>query len=350
MDTDTNVERLISDAIVDHIFPGAVVGYIREGRTAILPFGQLTYEPKSPPVTAETVYDLASITKSVPTSSIILHLIETGKLSLDDHAATFIPELAGPEKEHILIKHLLTFTAVFDLPNRLAFFAPQGKTAIFDTIYSSPLQYPPGEHYRYSNIPMLFLGMIAEKVLGKPLDEIADELFFKPLGMATTTFHPERLPAATFAPTEVNELGEVVGRVHDETAWALYRAGMVSGHAGLFSTADDLLRFGEMLLNGGQYEGRYYFKPITVKKMWTEVVSDGKNGMALGWATGHAGYIDSPLPSHTFGKNGFTGTLLLMNPDRKSCLVLLSNRTYPKRPKTPEKINAVCRELAEIVL
>lgn len=337
-------------AIEDGTFPGAVVGYIRDEERNVLPFGHLTYNSGAKKVTTQTVYDLASITKSIPTSSIILYLVENGRLSLDDPAVMFIPELTGAEKERILIRHLLTFTVTFDLPHRLAFYAPGGKAAIFNAIYRSPLKYPPGEQYEYSNIPMLILGMIAERVLEESLDSIADKLFFGPLGMVSTTFHPERLSSATIAPTEVDKQGEVVGIVHDETARALYKAGIISGHAGLFSTADDLLTFGQMLLNNGEYNGRRYFKPSTVQKMYTEVVSSGTRGMSLGWVTAHEGFTNPKLPSHPFGKDGFTGTLILLEPAGKRCVVMLSNRTYPKRPEGPQKINAVIKALAETVL
>lgn len=344
------IQELIEGAIEDTVFPGAVVGYADQNDIRILPFGRLTYDVNAEGVTAETTYDLASITKVIPTSSIIVSLIEKGYLSPEDQVIKYIPEIENSDREKILIKHLLTFTVTLDLPQSLTAYAPDGAQAILNTIYKTPLTDPPGQRYCYSNAPTILLGIIAERTLKKPLDKIADELFFKPLQMNSTTFHPELLNQALIAPTEINERGEVRGQVHDETAWALYRAGFISGHAGVFSTAGDLLIFGQMLLTEGKYNGHRYFEPSTVKKMRTELINNGRFGMALGWEMNQSDYMSANISAKTFGKDGFTGTMLLIEPEKKKCLVLLSNRTYPKRPQTSDAVNKIRRNLADIVL
>ena len=350
MSIEADIDELISNAIQDQTFPGAVIGFIRNDTITILPFGRLTYDEKAEKVTTQTVYDIASLTKVIPTNSIILSLIEKDLLSLDDQVATFIPELMAAHKNDVRIKHLLTYTAVFDMQHRLSYYASKGKDAILAAIYNAPLKHPLGEHYGYSNIPPILLGMIAETILKRPLDNIADTMFFHPLQMHHTTFHPEKLQSATIAPTEINTRGKVIGKVHDEAAWAFYQAGAMNGAAGVFSTASDLLRFCHMLLHDGQYNNHQYFEPSTVAKMWTEVVRDGNSGVSLGWYTTHPSYIPANLSPHIFGKDGFTGSLILLDPDKKNGLVMLSNRTYPKRPETPIMINEVRRRLVEIIL
>jgi CubicO group peptidase (beta-lactamase class C family) len=297
-------------------------------------------------VSRDTVYDLASVTKVIPTNSIILSLIERGLLSFDDQAIKFLPELTCPNSDQILIRHLLTFTVVFDLPHRLSSYASEGKSSIVKAIYDAPLKYPPGEKYVYSNMPSFLLGMIAEKISGKPLDAIAADMFFRPLRMTRTTFHPEDLKHISVAPTEIDAQGEVVGVVHDESARALYKEGVIAGHAGLFSTTGDLLRFGRMLLQDGESGGHRFFKPETIQEMGKEVVNNGESGVSLGWATNHLGHTNPRTSSYVFGKDGFTGTTILLDTHKKRCLVLLSNRTYPKRPETREDISVVRGKLA----
>lgn len=343
------IKAVVDQAIADKVFPGAVVGFIKHGQRTVLPFGKFTYDTASPAVSLETVYDLASVTKTIPTNSIILKLIEDGRLSADDPVVKFVPELAMAGRDQILIKHLLTFTVLFALKSRLTSYASGGAAAIYRAIYESPLAYPPGEHYHYSNAPIILLAQIAERVSNQPLDKLADRLFFRPLGMASTSFHPEQLDLSRVPPTEINQRGEVRGQVHDETAWALYQKSIIGGHAGLFSTAGDLLTFGEMLLNGGELAGRRCFKTETVGAMSREVFNDSKFGMALGWELKQSDYMSPALPANVFGKDGFTGTLILIEPINQTCLVILSNRTYPERPENSDAINRVRRQIEDVV-
>jgi CubicO group peptidase (beta-lactamase class C family) len=347
---DQDIAGVMQRAIREHVFPGGTVGYITEGTTAILPFGQLTYEEQSRPVTKDTVYDLASVTKAIPTTSITLKLIEDGKLSADDRVIKFIPELSMLGKETILIRHLMTFTVTLDMGGRLSELSGHGVEAVFDKLFQAPLKHPAGTQYLYSNPPIVLLGIIIERVTGRPLDQVADEMFFGPLGMKHTTFHPETLKAANIAPTEINDRGLVQGKPHDETAWAFYQEGKVAAHAGLFSCAQDLLTFGQMLLNDGVLDGKRYFSAQTMSKIKTEIVNDGEFGMSLGWETSQTDYMSPKNSPKVYGKDGFTGTLILMEPDKKRCLVMLTNRTYPHRPPSPEPIKSVARQLQDIVI
>jgi CubicO group peptidase (beta-lactamase class C family) len=167
--------------------------------------------------------------------------------------------------------------------------------------------------------------------------------------MNHTTFQPENLKGSSIAPTEINERGLVQAKPHDETAWAFYQEGRVAGHAGVFSCAEDLLIFGQMLLNDGKLAGKQYFSSLTMKKIMTEVVNDGKFGMSLGWETNQSDYMSPNVSTRIYGKDGFTGSLILIEPEKKACLVMLTNRTFPQRPSTSKEINEVRRRLQEIV-
>lgn len=345
-----DIAKLISTSIARRVFPGAVVAYARAGERTVLPFGCLTYDASAEKVREETVYDVASVTKSVATGCIVMKLVERGELSLDDKVIRFIPELACRGREQILVRHLLTYTATFDLPKRMSAYALEnGGHALLEMVFAAPLQAAPGARYVYSNAPAVLLGLIIERVVG-PLDIVADEFFFEPLGMHHTTFHPRELHGASVAPTEINARGEVKGIVHDESAWALQNAGIIAGNAGLFSTANDLLTFGEMLLAGGTYNGRTYFETKTVAQMRTNQTIGIGARAGFGWDVAQPRYMGAHFSPECFGKCGFTGVTLLVEPKKNVVFVLLSNRTYPKRSADDAAINDVRRRLADTVL
>jgi CubicO group peptidase (beta-lactamase class C family) len=345
------VAAVMQQAIADRVFPGGVVAYLKEGRPTILPFGHLTYDVAAPVVQADTYYDVASVTKSIPTACLALKLIEERRLSLDDRVSDFIPELSNQYRDQALVRHLLTYTYVLDLPKGPSAQVQEGLdvAGLWQLFYETPLKAAPGSQYLYSNVSAILLGLIVERVSGRPLAELAAEWFFGPLGMKRTTFEPETLPTAEVAPTEIDWRGEIHGQVHDETAWVLRRAGYTAGHAGLFSTAGDLLRFATMLLAGGEYEGRHYFQPDTIKLMHTNQL-DGLGLLAgLGWDLGQRRHMGRAATAEAFGKTGFTGSYILIDPAKQITMVVLANRIYPHRPASPDDINAVRSGLADII-
>lgn len=345
-----SISRLMKQAIEAHVFPGAVVGWIQDDSLNILPFGHATYENDSPKIQADSVYDLASITKAVPTNTLAIKLIEQGRLREDDKVIDYIPELQNQYREEVLIHHLLTFTVIFDFPGRLSSYAERGPDAVLDMLFTSELTNPPGQKYEYQNAAIILLTVVIERITGKSLDVLADELLFKPLEMSHTSFYPESLQNVLIPPTEINTRGLVQGVVHDETAAAFHKEKRIAGHAGLFSNAQDLLTFGRMLMNDGTINGKVILSPESVKKIKTEVINDGQFGMTPGWETNQHDYMSSRLSPLIYGKDGFTGTLMLVDPVKHRCLVMLSNCTFPKRPLDREPIKRVQRELAEIVL
>jgi beta-N-acetylhexosaminidase len=345
-----SIKDLCEQAIRERVFPGCVVGYIRDGETNVLPFGRWRYEAGSPPVQVDSIYDVASLTKAIPTSSIALKLIEDGKLSLDDVVIKYVPELQNEYRNQITVRHLLTYTVVFNTPPGIAKIAIEQPNEVLPRLFAAELMSPPGTKYVYSSGPTILLGLIIERIFRQPLDEIAQKLFFGPLGMEDTSFYPERMDDERIVPTEVDWRGEVRGQAHDEAVWALRKQGRIPGHAGLFSTAGDLLKFAEMLLNEGAAGDQRLLKAETIPLMHTNQLKGLNAETALGWKidlenmTGGAG-----SPSQ-FGMTGFTGCLIVVDPERKAAMVHLSNRLYPKRPESREPIEAFWRSLADLVL
>jgi CubicO group peptidase (beta-lactamase class C family) len=335
------LEEVINRAIESRVFPGCEVGYIRDGKTEVVGFGNHTYEHDSPAVRPTTIYDVASITKSIPTSSIVLSLIESGRLKLEDKVADFIPQIQNDYRNQITVKHLLTYTVVFDLPAGLSGLAKEHGKELVDHLLKVPLIAPPGEAYYYTNAPAVVLGLLAERVTGKRLDQLGNEMFFRPLGMTNTSFAPQ----GDVAPTEIVEGRELRGIVHDEGARA---SDKTIGNAGLFSTAGDLLIFAQMLLNGGVYKNKRYFSGQTIAQMHTNQLN-GDLRAGLGWELHQRNIMGERASASSFGKTGFTGCIIIIDPKKEAAMVHLSNRTYPSRPESRDPINACRRELSDIV-
>lgn len=345
---DRKIAAFCEAAIAARTTPGCVVGYVRNGKTCVLPFGGIRYEASAARVNEQTAYDVASITKSIPTSSIILKLAEQGRIRLDDKVTDYLPELENDYRDEILIRHLLTFTVCFDFGKTLASVARENPEGVLDTILKAPLMEPPGMRYVYSNAPSLLLGVIAERTIGQRLDAIAQDWFFEPLGMQRTGFDPSDWPRDDIAPTEVDWRGEVQGTVHDPAAWALMKHGMIPAHAGLFSTAGDLLRFAQMLLNEGEFENKRILEPETVRLMGTNQTPHLAVRAGLGWEIDRKEAQGHNVSAQAFGKTGFTGTSIVIDPQKQAAMVLLSNRTYPQRGER-ETILAFWSGLADIV-
>jgi CubicO group peptidase (beta-lactamase class C family) len=338
------ISDLSREAIAAKTFPGCQIGVLRGDEISVSAYGRLTYDSDSEAVTDETLYDTASVTKSIPTNCIILALIEQGRLGLNDQAVDYLPELRNQYRDQILIRHLLTYTVILDLPAGLAAVAEE-PSRLLHTVFSTPLKAPPGAQFHYTNAPAVMLGIIAEKVTGQPLDKLADEMFFAPLGMKRTSFKPRR-DINVIAPSE----GETIGVPHDESARALRRMGMVAGHAGLFSTAGDLLKFVRMLLHDGSWDGRTYFGPATVRDMHTNQLEQLGRQVGLGWEMSRALVPEGVGSAQLFGKTGFTGCAVVADPKQKIAFVILSNRNYPRRPANRDDFVGFRHQLAHLLL
>jgi beta-N-acetylhexosaminidase len=275
------------------------------------------------------MYDLASLTKVVATTTAVMALVEDGKLDLDERVAAIIPAFARNGKGDVRIRNLLLHNsglAAFHLYyTRLT-----TAQAVFDSICSEALEYPTGTRTVYSDLGFITLGKVVERVTGRSLDAFVRERFFAPLGMHATMFRPPDSLRARCAPTEVDTYWRqrrVQGTVHDETADLL---GGVSGHAGLFSTASDLSRFAQMLLNRGEYGGRRYLRPETVDLFTRRAAGTSRT---LGWDTRSAQGSSAGhwFSLRSYGHTGFTGTSIWIDPDQRMFVVFLTNRVHPTR-------------------
>lgn len=325
------VRELVSRLVSGGCFPGAVLLVARRGRIAFFEaFGHAQLYPEPRPMALDTVFDLASLTKVVATTPVILRLVERGELSLDDPVSLFFPAFGEGAKKGVRIWHLLTHTS--GLPAHLPLYSLVSRGEdVYGYISRLSLEYEPGTRVVYSDLGFILLGRIAELATGEPLDRLARELVFEPLGMRETCFNPPPELRERAAATEYCRLrGRVLrGEVHDENAWFM---GGVAGHAGLFSTAADLAVYAQMWLNGGSYGGVRVLSPATVE-LATRNHTQGLNECrGLGWALNcrpcSCGDLMSP---RAYGHTGFTGTSLWIDPDRELFVVLLTNRVHPTR-------------------
>ncbi len=328
---------VVARAVNDKAFPGAVLAVGYRGKLTVRAFGKLSYDAKAPAVTNDTIYDIASLSKVVSTTTLVARLVEgdfPSPLDLDTPMERYLPEWkSGPQQEwrrQVTVRHLLTHTS--GLPAHRDFFlTSKNKDQLLQKIFAEPLEAVPGTKETYSDLGLILLGEIIERLTGKPLDELAREEIFSRLGMKETMYRPLKKLWAQIAPTELDANYRkrlVQGEVHDENAYAM---GGVAGHAGLFSTATDLAAFCQMLLNGGVYAHRRILRRGTVAEFTTpEKLANGAR--TLGWAVptegGSSGHFFSP---HSHGHTGFTGTSIWIDPDREVFVILLTNRVNPTR-------------------
>jgi CubicO group peptidase (beta-lactamase class C family) len=221
---------------------------------------------------------------------------------------------------------------------------------ILETIYTAELRSTPGSTFMYCNATSILLGILVERVFNKKLDTLADEFFFKPLGMKNSTFSPDRNKMNEIVPTEIDEWRgrEIQGEIHDESAWVLRKI-ITPGSAGLFSCVPDLLVFVEMLLNEGTYKSQQYFSPDTIKLLSTNQIAEIGESTGLGWELNQAVYMGTDCSGRTIGKTGFTGCVVIVDLKKGIGFTLLSNYTWPHRKEGKEQINYIRRQVADVV-
>jgi CubicO group peptidase (beta-lactamase class C family) len=358
MECEREIAKAAHDAISRKVFPGCVVGIVtKHGEQTVLPFGNLTYDTDAPVVKNDTIYDVASLTKSIPTASIALQLIDEKKMTVDDLLIQHISEFRNADREQILIKHLLTYTlGGYGLASAVD--GVDGKSLhkrtcgdVFETLLTHEFNERPGKKFAYSNIPAALLGMVIERITNKTIDVLAGERFFEPLEMQHTTFFPENFSKKDIAPTEQDDWrGLVHGVVHDETAYVCKKEGKIVGYAGLFSTGPDMLKFLEMLLSGGMKKGIRFFSKEIMKQMYANQISELGETTGLGWELYQPRYMGQYATPNTFGKTGFTGTLFVCDMNKGVGYVILSNRIFPKRPMDSMAINTFRKRIGEILL
>jgi len=320
-----NLDALIEDALAHGRMPGAVLVVGHNGKVVYRKaYGSRALEPSREPMTADTVFDIASLTKCIATTTAVMQLVEQGRVRLNEPVVNYLPEFAQNGKGQITVRELLTHYS--GLAPDLDLKQPwQSKAAAHRMVMESRLTNPPGTRFVYSDINFETLAFIVEKVTGQSLDEYTAQHIFQPLGMKDTRFTPPAAWNARIAPTQYDDDNKMLrGVVHDPTA---RRMGGVAGHAGLFSTADDLAIFAQALLSGDKILGR-----AAIEKMSTPQQPAMAAAMrGLGWD------IDSPfssnrgelLPVGSFGHTGFTGTSLWIDPVTNTYIILLTNSVHP---------------------
>lgn len=318
------IDAAIRLAVTEGRLPGGVVWVEHGGEHYAKAVGERAVEPQREAMTPDTIFDAASLTKVVATTSCLMKLIEQGRVDLEARVARYLPEFVGEKKERVTVRQLLTHTS-----GNKPGIATSGLASYEEGIARAcrnPLGDPPGTLIRYSDINFILLGEIVRRVSGQPLDEFAAAEFFRPLGMTDTGFRPAAALRSRIAPTT---RGTERGVVHDPTAGKM---GGVAGHAGLFTTASDLARFARMLLGGGELEGVRVLRSESVKLMTSVQTSDviaGRRGLGWDIDTGYSGPRGRWFPLGSYGHTGWTGTSLWIDPFSQSFVIFLSNRNHP---------------------
>jgi CubicO group peptidase (beta-lactamase class C family) len=327
------VDTIVRLAIANKAFPGAVLLVAKDGIVVKnSAYGKFTYDADSTSVTPQTMFDMASCTKVIATTSAIMRLVDEKRISLDDPIVKYIPAFGQMGKEKITVYNLMVHNSGLPGWRKFYEFVNDGK-ALFDSVCTTGLEYHTGDTSIYSDLGLITVGKVIEKITGMPLDQYVRQTFFEPLGMTSTMYNPPASLLSRIAPTEIDTQWKktglaVHGRVHDENAAVL---GGVSGHAGLFSTASDLAIILQMLLDGGTYNGKRYLKEATIRE-FTRRQSE-KSTRAIGWDIRNlrGSWAGKLISEKSFLHTGFTGTSVAVDPDRKLIVVFLTNRVYPTR-------------------
>ncbi|MFO0809228.1 MAG: DUF1343 domain-containing protein [Gemmataceae bacterium] len=319
-----DIRTAVEASIAKGEMPGAVVAVLHQGKVVYRQaFGNRAVEPAAVPMTVDTIFDLASLTKPIATSTCAMKLIEDGRLKLNEKVGSYWPEFAANGKSEVTVEHLLTHTSGLIADNALKDY-DSGREKALERIAALPLATPLGSKFTYSDVNFIVLGELVGRVGGMPLNEYARKHVFEPLGLKDTGYLPDESQRARCAPCEQRDGHWMRGEVHDPRA---YKLGGVAGHAGLFGTADDLLAFAKCVLDGG----RPILKSETVK-LWTAARRVPGGRRALGWDvdTSYSRNRGELFPRGTsFGHTGFTGTSIWIDPASQSAVVFLSNRVHP---------------------
>jgi uncharacterized protein YbbC (DUF1343 family)/CubicO group peptidase (beta-lactamase class C family) len=323
------IDQLVGDEIEDGEMAGAVVLVARRGRTVYLQaFGHRQVEPAQAPMTTDTVFDLASLTKPIATATSVMKLAALGQVKFDDPVAKYVPEFAQNGKQDVTIRHLLTHQSGLTPDNALRDYE-DGTEKAWQRIWALPLTAEPGSRFIYSDVGFIVLAEIVHGVSGSNVHEFSRQHVFGPLGLAETGYLPDESFRRRAAATEQRDGRWMCGEVHDPRAYLL---GGIAGHAGLFSTAEDLAVYAQMLIQDGQYGGVQILPAEVVAQMTTpQRVGEGAGLRGLGWdmRTGYSSNRGDLFSPRAFGHGGFTGTGIWIDPQLQLIVIFLSNRLHP---------------------
>ena len=334
------LDRIVAEAVAKKDFPGAVLLVTRKGRTVYRKaFGQSQWLPEPKPMTVDMIFDLASVTKPVATATSIMVLVERGRVRLWDKVKDYVPEFVpyiqekGVPGEDARLWHLLTHTSGLPpytdpVEAEKKFGRPCPTETLARFIAQLAKESPPGRQFTYSCLNYITLAHILNKVTGQTVAEFAAENVFRPLGMKRTCYNPpaELLPLCV--PTQIMDGRPLRGVVHDPLARL---QGGVSGNAGLFSTADDLAVFAQMMLRKGEWNGVRVLSPLAVERMAEIFPRAADSGRGLGWdLTSDYGTVRGDLFGYSsYGHSGYTGTSIWIDPETQTAVVFLTNRVHP---------------------
>jgi CubicO group peptidase (beta-lactamase class C family) len=323
----SRIDEAIQEALEQKRMPGCVVCIGRRGKIAFLrAYGAKQVEPEEVPMSADTVFDLASLTKPIATATSVMILVERGKVRLNEKVAAYLPEFGNNGKEEITVHQLLTHQSGLIADNPLSDYR-DGPEKAWERIYALRLTAEPGARFIYSDVNFLVLADLVRRVSGKDVHEFSQENIFRPLGMSETGFLPGDALRARAAPTEKRNDQWMQGEVHDPRAYLL---GGVAGHAGLFSTAEDLAIYASMMAARGRFRGTSVLGNAT----WSEMtrrheVPRGVRGLGWDKRTGYSSNRGELLSEAAFGHGGFTGTAIWIDPELDLFVIFLSNRVHP---------------------
>ena len=348
-----HLDEIIEAEIAKKQLPGAVVIVGRKGKVVWRrAYGNRAVEPAPEPMTVDTIFDLASLTKVVATATSIMILVERGLVRLGDPVSRYVPEFGESGKKSITVEQLLTHRSGLIPDNDVKDYEQGPEEAMRNVWKLAPLA-EAGSKFIYSDVNYIVLAELVKRVSGKPVDQFASENIFRPLGMKDTGYKPDAGLTPRIAPTEKRGEKWMRGEVHDPRAHLL---GGVAGHAGLFSTADDLAIYCQMILNRGEFQGARVLSPMGVARM-TEARPNGGNAVdgaarGIGWDiyTGYSANRGDLFPVGSFGHTGFTGTSLWIDPSSETFVVFLCNRVHPRLdPKHPADVSSLRGRVASVV-
>lgn len=330
------VAELVHRAIEERIFPGCVVGLRDDGRQDVRAFGAPTYESEAR-LSESSIYDVASLTKTIVTATLVHLLIDEGRCALAEPVSRYIPEFAANGKDDVLIEHLMSYTVQLASPYVDDW---KGDTTLWtfpellQLFYGAPLMAVPGEAYLYTDATAILLGELIRRTGGTDLDRLAEQRIFLPLDMRDSTLAPSSRARDRIVPTGYRPDGMLLwGVPEDEKAHVAYASGTQSGLAGLFSTVPDILSWIEMVFGGGRAKGREVLSPRAVALMTRDYYPGKGFRSPLGWGDGPTYQaLDGAGGEAILAKGGFTGCFMVGDATAKKAVVFLSNRVYPVRP------------------
>ena len=343
------IESLFRTAIEKKIFSGAGLALFQNGKNTNYYFGHHLYDEEARLVDERSIFDCASVTKSIPTA-VIMHKLNEEEPDLTDRKVVdILDNFNTGYREEVRIRHLLCHTLDFSFS--LAKEKEKSAKEILNKILNYPFSFKPGAKFLYCNTTSVVLTLVIEKLTGKNLESLAREYFFDPMEMKRTGFFPSDFAdRSEILPTEQCNWRDktIQGEVHDESAWKL-RDEVLAGSAGLFSNPRDLMKFMIMCLQEGEYEGKQILKPETVARFSQNKLSDMGLYGSDGWELNQSRFMGS-CSEKTFGKTGFTGSCVICDPEKDKAMVLLTNYTWPNRKENAKQINDFRAKVADLCL